>query len=293
MGFIYCITNDLNNKKYVGQTRVSVNTRFKSHINDYNNYDKCALHLAIQKYGEEHFSVETLEECDDSLLDDREIYWIEKLDTYHNGYNSTVGGQSRPLKYDYKEIANKYLELRSYKETANYFNCSYIVVKEACTLYNIPDFSNHFSEENIKKMFDWLFNNNFNVPEAAKKFNCSTTAVYYNLKKYGIDLKSEQDKYIISSYKKLGSISKTAKATGRCNKYISKVLRENNIPRISHKITKQKIAQYDLNGKLIKEYESMSEASRELNIDIRLISRACNGKANTAHGYKWKKIEND
>ena len=293
MGFIYSITNDINNKKYVGQTRVSVNTRFHSHLNDFNNNDKCALHAAIQKYGANHFTVETLEECDDEILDEREIYWINKLDTYNKGYNSTLGGQGKPLKYDYKKVAEKYLELRSYKETAQFFNCSHIVVKEACTLYNIPDFSNHLSEETIKEMFDWLFNNNFNVPEAAKKFNCSTAAVYYNLKKYGINLKSEQDKYIISSYKKLGSISKTAKATGRCNKYISKVLKENNIPRISHKITKQKIAQYDLSGKLIKEYESMSEASRELNIDIRLISRVCNGKANTANGYKWEKIEDD
>jgi len=43
----------------------------------------------------------------------------------------TLGGEGR-TKYDYKAIAEKYLELKSEKETASFFGCSKIVVQHAC-----------------------------------------------------------------------------------------------------------------------------------------------------------------
>jgi len=35
-----------------------------------------------------------LEECPKELLDEREIYWIKYYNTFENGYNLTVGGNS-------------------------------------------------------------------------------------------------------------------------------------------------------------------------------------------------------
>lgn len=46
----------------------------------------------MDKYGIENFSVQQIEECDISQLDEREIYWIRYYDTYRQGYNSTLGG---------------------------------------------------------------------------------------------------------------------------------------------------------------------------------------------------------
>lgn len=48
------------------------------------------------------------------------------------------------------------------------------------------------------------------------------------------------------------------------------------------------VLQLDLNGNLIKEFHSLSEASRKLNINQSGISCCCNNKSNTAGGYKWK-----
>lgn len=59
----------------------------------------------MNKYGIENFIIEELEQVEDeSKLDEREIYWIQELQTYgRNGYNATKGGDGKIL-YDYKEI---------------------------------------------------------------------------------------------------------------------------------------------------------------------------------------------
>ena len=48
------------------------------------------------------------------------------------------------------------------------------------------------------------------------------------------------------------------------------------------------IIQYSLNGKKLAEFDSLSDASNQLNIKIGNISSTLNGKRKTAGGYKWK-----
>lgn len=48
------------------------------------------------------------------------------------------------------------------------------------------------------------------------------------------------------------------------------------------------IIQLDLENNLIKEWDSMRNASRNLNINISNISRCCKGEFKTAGGYIWK-----
>lgn len=56
----------------------------------------------------------------------------------------------------------------------------------------------------------------------------------------------------------------------------------------SAKDKSKQIIQFSINGDFIKEYNSISEAAKELNIDKTCISRNCNGKYKTAFGYIWK-----
>jgi hypothetical protein len=49
------------------------------------------------------------------------------------------------------------------------------------------------------------------------------------------------------------------------------------------------VKQYDLDGNFIKEYYSISEAAREVNIFRTVISKACTIPHYTAGGYRWKK----
>lgn len=165
MAFIYVITNQINGKQYVGKTTHDpIEKRWKEHIHDSKRQrrEKRPLYNVINKYGAENFTIEQLEECPIDVLENKEIYWINKLNTYHNGYNVTKGGDGKIL-YDYKEIADKYIELKHQKETANFFKCDVNTVRTACKECGIEILSS--KQVNVNKYgktigrFD--LNNNF------------------------------------------------------------------------------------------------------------------------------------
>lgn len=53
----------------------------------------------------------------------------------------------------------------------------------------------------------------------------------------------------------------------------------------------RKVAQYDLEGNLLKVWKSQKEAERQLGISQPNIYKVCAGKREKAGGYKWKYIE--
>ena len=125
MGFIYLITNTITGHQYVGQTGLTIEKRWKRHCDCVrrNEHPDLPLYKAIKKYGIENFIVSQIEECDNSLLNEREIYWIKYYDTYYNGYNATIGGEF-VRKYDGQEIVDLFLSGKSRKEVAEIIGCS-------------------------------------------------------------------------------------------------------------------------------------------------------------------------
>lgn len=97
MAFIYKITNDVNGKVYIGKTTKSVEKRWKEHLKD-SKKERCKnrpLYRAMNKYSIEHFHIETIEQCTDENVSEREKYWISYYNSYHNGYNATYGGDGK------------------------------------------------------------------------------------------------------------------------------------------------------------------------------------------------------
>lgn len=144
MAFIYVITNKINGKQYVGQTTYSIEQRFEEHKKQKNKRDRqhFPLYLAFHKYGIENFIISQLEECDDKELNDREIYWIKKLDTYKNGYNATTGGEGC-CRYDKEKIVEELYKTKCIKETAKNIGCSPTTVNQIKKSYNLQiDFYN-------------------------------------------------------------------------------------------------------------------------------------------------------
>lgn len=87
---IYKITNNLNNKCYIGQSLI-IEERWKEHKR--NAWNKITpLYKAIRKYGLKNFTFSIIEECDSELLNDREKYWISYYNSFNNGYNNNKGG---------------------------------------------------------------------------------------------------------------------------------------------------------------------------------------------------------
>lgn len=94
-GFIYIIKNIINSKVYIGQTRTSVEQRWKEHLR-HAQYGDQIINRAMKKYGIDKFYIETLEICNVELLDYREMYYIDLYDSTDKskGYNVSIGGNT-------------------------------------------------------------------------------------------------------------------------------------------------------------------------------------------------------
>ena len=90
---IYKITNTVNGKCYVGQSR-DIEARWAKHLSAYKSSPEWELYRAFKKYGIAAFSFEVVEECTIEELNEREIYWIAQYDSFNNGYNMTLGGEA-------------------------------------------------------------------------------------------------------------------------------------------------------------------------------------------------------
>lgn len=93
---IYSITNNVDGKVYIGQSQ-DVDKRCRYHFIILRNGNHINKHLqnAYNKYGENSFTFDIIEECCVDSLDEREIFYIEKLKAFNNGYNMTIGGGGR------------------------------------------------------------------------------------------------------------------------------------------------------------------------------------------------------
>lgn len=150
--YIYIITNDINNKVYIGQSN-NPQYRFSQHCR--NNEDNSLIDLAIQKYGKIHFTMSILEGPIKNY-NEREMYYIIKYNSLRpNGYNILEGGNEPPL---FKGIEHPEARFKSIQELEQIVS-------------------------------DLKFTTN-SIREIAKKFNVSTSCVsdinlgntYYNAK---------------------------------------------------------------------------------------------------------------
>ena len=136
MAYIYKIINDINDKVYIGKTENDIQTRFRQHCADSKrqSIEKRPLYRAMNKYGLEHFHIELIEETNNP--EEREIYWIEQYDSYHKGYNATLGGDGKCL-YDHEAILALLKENPSPKMIADQIGCCTDIVCQIAKNNNI------------------------------------------------------------------------------------------------------------------------------------------------------------
>ena len=99
---VYKIQNKKDNKTYIGQS-IDILGRWRTHIRDaWQGEPKSQIAKAMKKEGPEQFtfSIEARFNGELStqylrgLLKAKEVELIEQYDSYHNGYNADLGGNT-------------------------------------------------------------------------------------------------------------------------------------------------------------------------------------------------------
>jgi len=94
---IYKVTNRINGKVYIGQTKNSLEERWKRHCADsvcWWKEGRGKLQRAIHACGRENFTVEQIDvAADKEEANAKEVYWIAQYGSVENGYNSSLGGK--------------------------------------------------------------------------------------------------------------------------------------------------------------------------------------------------------
>ena len=276
MGIIYVIKNDINDKLYVGKTVTTLANRWLHHKDSYQKYN-WHLYQAMRKYGIEHFWIEQIEECDDDIINEREKYWIKKLNTLKEGYNMTPGGDGR-ITLDRQKIVDLwnqgYSALQIADLVGNGWSSSIIDVLEQQGLYDAEEIKR-------RKMID-----------IANK-QSKSRIIQYNEKAEIVNI--------------FNSREEAAQKTGINRKNISTALdtgagaggflwgREGDNPPQPRKIKTGKVRQVEQidlqTGEVIATYKNASEAARVMNTAATSISAVCRGTRNKHHGFGWRYID--
>lgn len=194
-GIIYKITNKVNGKSYIGQTRYTLEFRWKQHQH---KKDNTYFHNAIHKYGIENFSTEILEECDYKDLDSREIFYIAKYNTFKEGYNLTIGGDgNRRLLLDdcYSEIKELYLSGFSSNKIATLYKVDKASIVKILKSLGVKIRSNKLNinhQEFLELVED--YKSGYSLKQLAKRYDCSSVGLKEYLVRKGVNLR---DKYNI------------------------------------------------------------------------------------------------
>ena len=229
------------------------------------------FHNAIRKHGRDAFQVNTIEECDNSLLNDREIYWIAQFQSHdrEKGYNLSLGGLGHS-QYADDELLSLWNEGLTSGEIREKIGICRSILSERLKALGISD-------EAIKER----------GYKAMSKINGRM------IHRYTID-----GEYIDS----FQSVNAATKATGISN--MSASAKNLHSSRGGYRWSYEKVDrlppydepsnlpvpvfQYGIDGHFIAEYPSISEAGRINNINISSVMYACKGKLHTAGGYQWR-----
>lgn len=179
------IENKINNKKYIGQT-VDFEKRIDRHYHKLkgNRHDNEHLQNSFNKYGANVFRIILLEdEVDKEDLDEREIYYINKFNTYKGkGYNMTSGGDSVEFT---DEVVKKIKESKVGDKNPNYGKTLEEMHKEGCKCSfcdhsQISGENNKFAKISIdegKEIFNKYHNEGVKVKELSKIYPLSRNTI--------------------------------------------------------------------------------------------------------------------
>lgn len=288
-GWIYMIQSSKTKNVYIGQTSNSVQKRWTDHLSAYKKGEQ-VLYKGMRKYGIESFHIESLEKIEASsneelheLLDKKEIYYISKYDSYHNGYNMTKGGQYTIVE-GYPIIAfdkqgNYLFEAPSITEMSNKTNCDITTISRCCYGAIVPkvNFIFRFKGDSFDK-----YRTNVILPTAKTVYCFLSDGTFF--KKFDC-AKDASNELNINYSRLIASINHTRLLNNYFFSY------ENNFNPIIRKGNKVKVDVYNFNTKnYIGTFDSIQKAIDFLGIPNGTsgIRRCLNGISEQSSGYIWR-----
>ena len=106
---VYLVRNRINGKMYVGQSiKDTPDDRWYRHRLESSRGSRYYLHRSLRKHGEAAFDISTIQHCDSpEELNEAEVFWIEKLGTFVDGYNMTKGADGGEPNKDVRKRISK------------------------------------------------------------------------------------------------------------------------------------------------------------------------------------------
>lgn len=258
MNFIYCFTNLINQKKYIGSScSINPQRRYAQHLYWVNHPDtkkgQYPLYCAIRKYGLENFSYTILEYISDNIseVQVREIekeYLLKYNTLIPNGYNQTLDTQ-HPL--------NDPITYQKMKET----------------------------KRNNAKQVAWIDDNN-QIKEIWRSIIDCAEQTGYNEKHIADCCRGERKTTSNKRFCWINENQELLIPTYQRNQYKGKE-GTTQIQSSSRKVAK--INKIDNN--IIAIYDTVALAARENNCDSSAIVKVCKGTRNTCGGFKWRYID--
>lgn len=199
-GKIYGIRNNLNDKLYIGRTKLSLKDRFYRHTAKNETNKNTAIYKAINSIGKENFEIFLISDGYESYSD-LNVAESEFIKTYNtmapNGYNLCPGGQywrKRPgvnqeeLKIAEKEYLNgeslRYLSEKyktSRKTLSNHFKENGVDVRKRG--HKLPDRTSKLTEDIL---IDLYVNKRMKIKDIAEHLGVNEKTVYRARIRYNI-----------------------------------------------------------------------------------------------------------
>lgn len=268
MALVYVLTNKENGKMYVGKTVQPFDVRWGGHVGSARRGDNGMLVCrAIKKHGVEAFERKVLEECEESVLGDRETHWIAELKTHvsQGGYNLTFGGDGGLPGYTFSEESREKMRQKALGRKLS---------PEARAKISAAHKGRSKSPEEIENRRQKLTGQKRTEETRQRMSEAQRGHVVSDETRMKLSLAGKQRVTSEETKQKLREAS-----TGRFHTEVAK-----------HRISAARsraVQQFDEQGTLIGDYPSVKEAARLSGCAAVSISRSISWKKTIA-GYRWQ-----